>query len=561
MSRYRTLLLVVTALMACCPGQAAIAAGRVALLIGNSAYPGNREVAGGWTSLPNAVHDIELIANALRNDGFTVTKVENGTYSQITDALAQFVLSTGDADTAVFYYAGHGFEYDRKNYLVPIDGPASVDSKDLPNKFVSVDQIVNASAQAAKENIYFLDACRTAVPFVTISATQDAIQKANTFSDVEYPEGAPIAIIYSTARGEPALNSAPPPPNYSPFAWSLARDIVVPHIEFGYFAERLRTDVISKTNAIHPQYPYWDASIGPGFYFNDVKSRPIQSTETATIRPLNISLKTLATTDEPILIVGVLREHPVAEMEALGLQGDPIATYLLGYMYEFGVGVPVDLAKSRMWLEKAAAQNTPAGQLELGYFLENHSATPGDQARALTLYEASAAQGYAKAQGHLAEGYMDGRFGGRTAENYSRGLALMKSAATGGYPYAMFVMAEYGDEAERPGWMAHLRSLANAGDPQGNQWLCELAASRNDYQSALPDCLVAAKAGNSASQARLAVAFHDGLGVKKSDEEAIHWTRLALAQKDLREDLRTPLVGFGYVLHKPAVKSPPNRAS
>ena len=91
----------------------------------------------------------------------------------------------------------------------------------------------------------------------------------------------------------------------------------------------------------------------------------------------------------------VLAQHSVADVKALVAGGDPLATYLLGYMQHFGLGVPKDLTAARKTLEIAAAQGTPYGQLELAYFLRVNARDDTDRARSLELYKAAAEQDYA----------------------------------------------------------------------------------------------------------------------------------------------------------------------
>lgn len=528
--------------------QSALAAGRVALLIGNTAYPGAPGQAGVWDRLPNAANDVQLVAAALKSDGFDVEVVPDGKYKEIMAAIRSFAQQTDGADVAVLYYAGHGFEYSRRNYLVPIDAPTSVSKNDLSQRFVDFEQVANEVAQA-RVNVFFLDACRTGVSFVRVSDAQAVadVSAARTIDDIDYPERTKVAVLFSTARGQPALDAAPPPPGYSPFAWQVARDIVVPHVDLGILFETIRDDVSKQTQEFEPaEAPYYYSSVGPGLFLNESTTPVPKPTGGAELQPIDISGDLLAITDEPILIVRVLRDHPLQEMEALAERGDPLATYLLGYMFEFGVGVPTNLAKALDWLEKAAAAKTPSGELELGYFLERHPGSPQDKERALRLYEAAAQQGFAKAQAHLAAGLMDGSLAARTPENYDRGLKLLRNAAAGGYPYAMFSLAQHGDQAERPAYKVQLRQIADAGNADGNQWLCELAAEGGDYHAAIPDCAVAARAGSATAQARLAIANHDGRGVPQSSDEGRHWARLALSQTVLRKDLRTILLGFNY---------------
>ena len=553
-------------------GGSAAAARRYALLIGNSAYPGAPQEPGVWDRLPNAAHDVELIAKAFWKDGFTdVIVVPDATYQAFNDAVGRFSREVDGADVAVVYYAGHGFEYARKNYLAPIDAPTSVDEADLPKRFIDFEDVATVAAKA-KVNIFFLDACRSPVSFVRVSspksslvaegstratsnvaATHRTVSRVATrglaatedaamgFGDIDYPRGAHLAVVYSTARGETALDAAPPPVDYSPFAWEVSRDIVVPKVDLGILFETIREDVIEHTKSSNPgQAPYTYASLGPGFYMNDGEAAPPQI-KVSDVQPIQLDPHEMAVTDEPVLIVRVLRDHPAAQVVDLAGRGDPVATYLLGYMYEYGVGVTLDLRQARVWLEKAAASGTPYGELELAAFLRSHPAGAADNARATSLYEAAASQGYAKAQAHLAQFLMAQPWSPSTTANYRRAVDLLRQAARGGYPYAMFAVALRGDPSERPAYLAQLRRIADAGNPDGNEWLCEFAASRGDYSAAVPDCKVAARVGSATAQARLAIAYHNGAGVEKSDDEAAHWAKLALSQTVLDDKLRDSL--------------------
>lgn len=511
----------------------AAAAERVALLIGNSAYPGAAGQATSWERLPNPTNDVQLVSNALWANGFEVHTLKDGSYAEISRQIDAFAELAGKADVAVVYYAGHGFEFGRRNYLVPVDAPTAIDAAALPTRYVDFDRIVKAAARAAKVNVFFLDACRTGGAFVSVDGPSGRATP-RPIDDVQYPQGAPLAILYSTARGEPALDAAPPPANYSPFAWAVAANIVVPRVDLSYVFAAVTYEVRQKTRGPEGmQSPYSEVSLGPGFYFNDTDPQAAAAPETP--KRLTISEADLAGVDEPVLAVRVLREHSLREVEAIARGGDPVATYMLGYMYEFGVGAPMNLEVARRWLEKAAAQKTPYGELELAYFLSRHPSSDTDNARALALFESAAARGYPKAMAHLAVVLMDGSLG---RLDYARGKGLLAAAAAAGYPYAAYALALLGDDRFRP----TLRKLAEAGNMDGAVWLCELAAAKGDYAEAAPHCTAAAKAGYPIAQARLAIAYGKGVGgLEASEYQAQHWARLALSQPSLPPYLREEL--------------------
>ena len=533
----------------------ALAADKVALLIGTSEYSGVFGQPNLWETLGNAEHDVSLVDGSLKAIGFETILVKDGKFADIDKAIRAFSeLSTG-AKIAVIYFAGHGFEYQRKNYLVPADAPSVVTNVEISRRFIDFEDLVARSARA-QTNLFFIDACRTAFPILTIAQGGAAGQAAGQINDVDFPEGAKVAILYSTARGRPAWDAAPPPRDYSPFAWEVAQDVALPHVDLGILMPMIRKGVWDRTATLKPpQQPYYYASLDPGSYLNEADKAPTPAAETRLAPApanLGISARDLMVVDEPLLVASVLRGHSFAEIEALARGGDPIATYLIGYMYEFGIGVPTSLALAREWLEKAATKS-PSGQLELAYLLADPSASPAEHQRAVALYAMAAALGFPKAMGHRAEMLMEGRLVPYSQANYDLGLNLLRQAADGGYPYAMYALLLRGDAKDRAIRLDQLRETARGGNADGNQWLCDITMRQGDYASALPDCRTAATAGLAVAQARLATAYHDGLGVAANDDEARHWTRLALSQSWLEAGLRKTLAGYHYVftIHRP----------
>lgn len=554
-------------------GSAAWAEPRVALLIGNSAYPGRPHQLGVWDALPNAANDVKLVGEALRRDGFDVeTLPADAKYSDIKAAIDRFAVKAGDSDMAVLYYAGHGFEYGRHNYLAPVDAPVAVSASDLPRRFIDVDAMVNAVGQA-KMSVFFLDACRSSVTFVHVSSAEaGALLKANTIDDVQRPDGAALAVLYSAARGRKALDAAPPPADYSPFAWAVAHDIVIPNVGIPDVFATITSDVHDRTKGFgkHQQTPYTDAALFPGHYFSVEAAQAVAAPPPAPGLPpaagLKLDTAILGVTDEPVVVARVLRDHPWREIQQLASAGDSTAAYIFGYMNEFGEGVPQNLVLARGWLERAAKALTPWGELEYGYFLYNHGESDAERDRGISQVQLAADQDYPKAKAHLAEmlaaraanpryvsyyGHPDAAainaaLYDQSAKDYRRAKDLYAQAAKAGYPEAMEALALHGDPPDRPHWRAELRALADRGDPAGNEWLCEIEALEGDAAAVLADCPVAAEAGYVIAAARLAIAYHDGRGAPKSDSDARHWALIALAHRDLPDGLRQTLQGYHY---------------
>ena len=67
---------------------------------------------------------------------------------------------SADAEVVIFYFAGHGFEYDRRNFLVPIDAPIKVGEHELtPEQEVLDLKISDYLVEVeASDNITYQDA-------------------------------------------------------------------------------------------------------------------------------------------------------------------------------------------------------------------------------------------------------------------------------------------------------------------------------------------------------------------------------------------------------------------
>ncbi len=130
---------------------------RVALVIGNSNYTVE-------SKLPNPVNDAQLMARTLKGLGFVVDERANLTKRDMELAIARFVRDSAGADSAVFYYAGHGAQplNGGRNYLLPVDARVEGDDT-LDADGIVADRIVEQlerSANPPKLRLVILDACR-----------------------------------------------------------------------------------------------------------------------------------------------------------------------------------------------------------------------------------------------------------------------------------------------------------------------------------------------------------------------------------------------------------------
>lgn len=82
----------------------------------------------------------------------------NLTLKEMRDALQKFCRLLVKDTYAVFYFAGHGFEYGGLSYLMPVDASGSYL---LSENMASSEVLVAMQATKAKLNVVLLDCCRT----------------------------------------------------------------------------------------------------------------------------------------------------------------------------------------------------------------------------------------------------------------------------------------------------------------------------------------------------------------------------------------------------------------
>lgn len=125
---------------------------RIALVIGNSAYP--------RAPLDNPVNDATDIAAKLRNLGFEVIERTNLKTSQIGRTLREFRSRLAPGSVALIFYAGHGLQIKGENYLPTVDADIEGE-EDVPNQALSVRQMLELLDESkTRLNLVFLDACR-----------------------------------------------------------------------------------------------------------------------------------------------------------------------------------------------------------------------------------------------------------------------------------------------------------------------------------------------------------------------------------------------------------------
>src|SRR5690349_348711 len=109
------LLLILCVALSTLGASAATSDRRVARVIGNSQYKMDN------ISVANPKNDAEDVPNVLRTLGFEVILTTDSGKRDMDVALANFARVAVNADSALFFYAGHAMQYQGHNYLMPVD--------------------------------------------------------------------------------------------------------------------------------------------------------------------------------------------------------------------------------------------------------------------------------------------------------------------------------------------------------------------------------------------------------------------------------------------------------
>jgi hypothetical protein len=174
------------------------------------------------------------------------------------------IRATG-AEDVVFYYAGHGFQLDGRNHLVPIDARPTR-REQIGYETIQLNKLIKQiNADPRKQRtIVFLDACRDN-PLPESVRGEDY---ENGLADVQMgKDGDNVMVIFSTRPGEVSQDGKG---SNSPFAESLLRHIATPNETVVDMMAAVSNEVYEAT--LTRQTPRVSGILRSKFYFNRVSS-------------------------------------------------------------------------------------------------------------------------------------------------------------------------------------------------------------------------------------------------------------------------------------------------
>lgn len=254
---------------------------RIALVIGNGGY----ERIG---TLANPGNDARLIGESLRNTGFDVRLLTDLTEDSMGEALDRFSADAQAADVALVYFAGHGIQYNRVNYLMPVDARLK-SAAAIAREGIALDQIMQALTPVPV-SLIFLDACRNN-PFAEqlmsearAEGRSAAVTRGLAVVQAQGDQLVAFATLPNTVASDGQQGN-------SPFARALARHIPTPGIEASVMMKRVTADVLRETGG--EQRPQQLSQMQREFYFAgppDTPTRPATLESLLSVYPARVSV-------------------------------------------------------------------------------------------------------------------------------------------------------------------------------------------------------------------------------------------------------------------------------
>ncbi len=239
----RSLAVVAALLFAALSCTTAPAAERVALVIGNSAYQN-------VSPLPNPARDARAIADALQRLGFEVSYRQDLGFDEMRRVLLDFGDKAAGADEVAVYYAGHGMEIDKQNFLVPVDARLATD-RSVAFEAVPLDLVLSAVEGARHLKMVVIDACRNNPFAAGMKRTNATRSIGRGLSRVEPSTGTLVA--YSAKEGTVADDGER---ENSPYAAALLRYLEEPGLEINLMFRKVRDEVLAETGNRQEPFTY-----------------------------------------------------------------------------------------------------------------------------------------------------------------------------------------------------------------------------------------------------------------------------------------------------------------
>lgn len=197
-----------------------------ALCIGNDNY----EIL---TKLQCSVADAQSVACILKRLRFDVEIKTNLNHNELDNAVFGLENKVKEYDVVLFYYAGHGFQVDNENLLIPVDFNDKEDPITAKRRAFPIGDLMRSlDGSSNKPLIIILDACREVLGIRGSSCG---------FTTMYAPQGAIIA--YSTSPGQTSKENS----EHGLYTSCLLNHLDDPRISIETMFKRVREELAART--------------------------------------------------------------------------------------------------------------------------------------------------------------------------------------------------------------------------------------------------------------------------------------------------------------------------
>lgn len=394
---------------------------RVALVVGNSAYQHVPPLA-------TPVHDAADVAAALERLGFAVMRVDDADQGSLRRSLRTFATQAAAAETAVAFYAGHGFTVDGRNFLVPVDALLA-SSQDAEFEAVPLALMERAVGRASGLRLIILDACRESPFAASLPTGQASEEHRRGLAPAEPAAGTLVA--YAARDGSLAIDAYG---RNSHYTRALLRHLEEPALTVMEMLQKVRGTVLATTAG----------SQEPAVYGSLLAGAPaLEPNGKASAEAPGSPLSGSAPHDDELTAERLAAER--LYWESVAESGDP--TEIQAYLDQYPDGIYVALALARLErLRRASEAATPdavtpprdqaSGERRTGTVVEPEN--PGSESEPREVEDALGLSRDHRRQIQLAlahlgfdPGAADGIFGQRTRAAIGRWQASEGKSPTG----------------------------------------------------------------------------------------------------------------------------------
>lgn len=220
---------------------------QIALLIGNEHY----EIQG--MNLKSPIKDVNSLGKTLEELGFMVRMKNDLTANEMGMYLPVFAKELTDYEVGLFFFAGHGFQVEGKNYIACKD-TGNIDEETAKNTGFLLDNIIDIFQKSKlRVVIFIIDACRGYISGGIRGCSEG-------LAPISAPKGTIIA--FSTSPGQTAREDS----DHGFYTGALLNHIKTPKISIEEMFKRVRNEVYQRTAG--KQVTWEHTSLLGDYYFN-----------------------------------------------------------------------------------------------------------------------------------------------------------------------------------------------------------------------------------------------------------------------------------------------------